>query len=376
MEEKEFRLRCFNDFSFYAKYCLKIRTKQGTVESLKLNKAQLYVHELAEKQKRETGKVRIIVLKGRQQGMSTYIGARFYHRITHSIGKRAFILTHEAEATDNLFDMTDRYNQNAPEQMRPHVGASSAKELYFDSLDSGYKVGTAGNKGVGRSQTIQLLHGSEVAFWPNAEKHARGVIQAVPGDDDTEVFLESTSDGRGNYFHEQWERAVSGQSDYIAVFVPWFWQDEYKAKWRDGWVITPEEYEIMRLHGLSQEQLAWRRLKIVELEVGGKRGEDAFKAEYPCTPEEAFDVASGRALEKLTRKVHEIRDFTPPKTWTKLMVMDWGTAHPFSIGWYCVCDDNLVLTAKEDWPERFIPKGALIRYREWYGCTGIPIHNH
>ena len=64
--------------------------------------------------------------------------------------------------------------------MRPSTGAANAKELYFDKLDSGYTVGTAGTKATGRSRTIHLFHGSEVAHWPNARDHFAGVMQAVP----------------------------------------------------------------------------------------------------------------------------------------------------------------------------------------------------
>ena len=72
-----------NDFEFYAEHCLKIRTKTDGLQPLLLNEAQRYVHEIAERQLRERGKVRIMVLKGRQQGMSTYIEARFYWKVTH-----------------------------------------------------------------------------------------------------------------------------------------------------------------------------------------------------------------------------------------------------------------------------------------------------
>src|SRR5262249_59464457 len=94
--------------------------------------------------------------------------------------------------------------------------------------DSGYKVGTAGTKAVGRSSTIQLFHGSEVAFWPFADTHAAGVMQAVPNEKDTEIILESTANGIGNFFHQTWRNAEAGKNDYIAIFVPWYWSEEYR----------------------------------------------------------------------------------------------------------------------------------------------------
>jgi hypothetical protein len=150
------------NFPYFAKSCLNIRTKKGDEKKFVLNKAQQYIHEKLEKQILETGKVRALVLKGRQQGCSTYTEARFYHKVSQNRGKRAFILTHEHEATANLFDMVRRYHDGNP--FAPSVSSSNAKELMFDKIDSGYKVGTAGNKAVGRSQTLQLFHGSEVGF--------------------------------------------------------------------------------------------------------------------------------------------------------------------------------------------------------------------
>lgn len=85
-----------------------------------------------------------------------------------------------------------------------------------------------------------------------------------------------------------------------------------------------------------------------------------------------WDITAGAALEKLRRDKHMIRDFQVPKEWTKFMVIDWGSAKPFAVGWYCVVDEDLILKAKEDWPERLIPKGALILYREYYGWNGKP----
>ncbi len=85
-----------------------------------------------------------------------------------------------------------------------------------------------------------------------------------------------------------------------------------------------------------------------------------------------WDITAGAALEKLRRDKHMIRNFEVPQEWTKFMVMDWGSSKPFSVGWYCVVDDNTTLKAKDEWPEKLIPRGALIRYREYYGWNGKP----
>lgn len=290
-EELQVRQRLKDDFPHFAAKCLKIRAKDGQIVPFVLNTAQQYVHERLERQLREAGKVRALILKARQQGFSTYIGARFYHKVTHRTGYQCFILTHEQPATDNLFAMVDRYHKHNNPLVKPSTGASNAKELYFDRLDSGYAVGTAGSKAVGRSKTIQVFHGSEAAFWPNAPLHFAGVVQTIPDLPDTESILESTANGVGGEFHERWQQAEAGIGDYIAIFVPWFWSDEYRRPVPPGFELTRDEEEHAELHGLDMEQMVWRRAKIAEL-----KDPLLFKQEYPATAVEAFQTTGHNAF--------------------------------------------------------------------------------
>lgn len=290
MRSDEKLLATFRDLTKFAPAFFTIRTKSGVPRLFELNAAQLYVHGRLETQLRETRKVRALILKGRQQGMSTLIQARYFHKVITSRGRKAYILTHETEATKNLFEMTKRYYDQLPEGLCPKADKSSTKELRFSEFDSGYSVGTAGNKGAGRSQTIQLFHGSEVAFWPHTDEHATGVLQAVSSEPGTEIILESTANGIGNYFHKMWTAAVSGASDYQAIFVPWYWQKEY-ALHTPGFQLTDEEeelYELFREDGLTKGHLEWRRVKISDLDGDPDTGLGLFHQEYPMTAQEAF----------------------------------------------------------------------------------------
>jgi hypothetical protein len=294
--EKRIRRKLRDDFCHYALKCLKIRSKTGEIKPFILNKAQGFIHDTVEHQRLATGKVRAIVLKGRQQGCSTYIEGRYFWRVTHNFGLRAFILTHDIEATNNMFEMAQRYYEHCPSIVRPSIEASNAKELIFAGLDSGYKLGTAGNKAVGRSSTIQLLHGSEVAYWPNAVEHAKGILQAVPNQANTEIFIESTAAGIGNYFHQQWQLAVAGLSDFIPIFVPWFWQNEYKLPINKDFELSEEEKHLLSIYPMSLENIAWRRSKVIELSVAGIDGNKSFCQEYPNTPREAFVMSETDVL--------------------------------------------------------------------------------
>jgi hypothetical protein len=278
------------DLTTFAPLFFKIRLKSGRAIPFTLNQAQQYLHRRLETQLAENKRVRAVILKGRQQGCSTYIQARYFHKVITNQGLKAFILTHEQDATKNLFEMTKYYYENLPKGLCPEAERSSAKELKISRYDGSYSVGTAGNKGVGRSQTVQLFHGSEVAFWQNAEEHARGVLQAVSDDHGTEIILESTANGMGNYFHGMWLQAMSGASEFQAIFLPWYWQPEYK---RFDTGFKPDEDEQLLLDayshdGLTAEHMAWRRSKIMSMSKDAGAGSELFKSEYPMNAEEAF----------------------------------------------------------------------------------------
>ena len=136
---------------FFSKHALTIKNKEtGKLEPFVFNDAQEFLHNKIEKQLKHKSMVRIIILKGRQQGMSTYVAARFYHKCTRNKGKAVFILSHEFQTTGKLFSMVDRFQQNIPEALKPHTSTYNNRQIKFDLLDSEYTTGTAGNEDVGR----------------------------------------------------------------------------------------------------------------------------------------------------------------------------------------------------------------------------------
>ena len=293
-------------FPFYGHRALYIKTKTKGLKSFKFNRAQWYLTAIAEKQKEVTGKVRIIIVKGRQQGISTWVEGRGYWYVSHRTGADVVILTHETAASRNLFTMAKRYHEHCPAPIRPELGTDNNREMTFTELDSSYKVATAGAKGTGRSQTARFFHGSEVAFWPNAEEHSSGIMQAISEEDDTEVYLESTAFGNTGFFAEQWEKASYPTEEenpfgngYIRVFIPWFWEPSYRTKLTNNFDLTAEEAEYKELHSLDDEQMQWRRKKIAEVNGDINR----FCRDYPATPEEAFNSSLDNQLVDATHVV-------------------------------------------------------------------------
>lgn len=293
------RLR--DDFEYFAKHMLRIRTKSGEVLPFRLNQGQRFLHHKLEEQRRKTGRVNAVICKGRQMGCSTYIQGRYYWRMWGGKGLSAFILTHEDKATSNLFKMTKRYHELVPDWARHATSASNAKELIFSERDCSYSVATAGTKETGRSATFQLFHGSEVAFWPNAEDHVAGLEQAfadVPG---SERILESTANGIGNVYQRRYKAAERGDSEDIAVFMPWYWDDGYVAAPPEDWLPGSKWKEYRKLYKLTIEQLYWAFLKNRKMAQATSEPEDEpcwkFKQEYPANADEAFQTAGNSFIQ-------------------------------------------------------------------------------
>lgn len=286
------------DFRFFARTCLKIVDKEGVLRPLVLNDAQEYINARAEDMLRRRGYVRLIVLKGRQQGISTWAQARAYHKTSLWPNQSAFVLSHHGDTSENIFAITENYHRNNP--VAPFTGASNARELSFARMNSSYEVQTAGSKEVGRGGTRQFFHGSEVAFWENATGHFKASVNSIALLPNTWVILESTANGVDGEFYRRWQNAVAGIGDYEAIFIPWYWQKEYRRPVEDDFVLSDTspamgiepvdgeltEREYAEVYRCDNEQMAWRRNKIID------DGLDAFKQEYPATAEEAFQSAN------------------------------------------------------------------------------------
>lgn len=286
------------DFPFFSKTCLKIVNKEGQLVPFVLNDAQKYVEARAQDMLRRKGYVRLIVLKGRQQGISTWSQGRAYHKTSLWPHQSAFVLSHHGDTSENIFAITETFHSHNP--IAPVTGAANARELSFKRMNSSYEVQTAGSKEVGRGGTRQFFHGSEVAMWENATGHFAASVESVALLPNTWVILESTAMGVDGEYYRRWQNAVAGIGDYEAVFVPWHWQSEYRrpvdadfklsttapAEGMDPISEELTEAEYAEMWGLTNEQMAWRRGKVIDA------GLDKFKQEYPATAEEAFQSAN------------------------------------------------------------------------------------
>lgn len=304
---KVIRRRLYDDFEFYARNAIEIRTKQADVRKLALNEPQKKLHAAIEAQRKATGKVRIIILKARQQGFSTYTSARMYWTLSQRKARKGLVVAHQADSSRTLFDIYRRTHTAMPELLKPATAYSSRKELVFSGLDSGIMVSTAGGEGIARGETFTDVHLSEVAFWPKATAldNLNALLQAIPNSSDTSVYIESTANGMSGVFYDLWKGAVDGTNGFLPFFSPWFHTPEYVEDVPDNFERTYEEEDIVKEYGLSDAQLMFRRRKIAQ------NGLDKFKQEYPSNAEEAF-IASGRPVFNPDQIHRMLQEAEPP----------------------------------------------------------------
>lgn len=282
----------------YIENFLYIRDKKQRLVPLKLKPAQENLYQII-KEEHQTGRpVRLIVLKGRQEGISTATEALMFQDAATRPLVNTMIVAHRDDATANLFRMNKLFYDCLPQSVQPMKKASNAKELVFENptrdegekrrrpgLRSRIKCVTAGGKGAGRSDTLTNVHLSEYAFWPGDKKSMlAGIMQAVPDDPNTMVIIESTANGF-NEFKELWDGAVDGTNGWRPVFLPWYMEQEYRRSVEPGTVWTDEEEQLRAAYHLDDEQMAWRRW-CIRVNLGGD--EQLFRQEYPNTPDEAF----------------------------------------------------------------------------------------
>lgn len=300
----------------YIEQYIKIRNKSGNLIDFKLNEPQQRLYDVIKEQKKLGKPVRIIILKARQMGFSTLTESILFKETITKFNINTGIITHQDEATTNLFNMSKLMYECLPTEMQPSRKSCNAKDLIFDNdtgtgLKSKIRCMTAGGQGVGRSYTFNNLHISELAFWPGDKKATMtGLLQAVPNLPNTMIIIESTANGF-EYFKEVWDKAVKGENDFVPLFVGWNELKEYQMQY-NGFDLTDYEKQLQETYNLTLGQLTWRRW-CIKNNCGGD--EEQFKQEYPINPLEAF-ISTGTCFfnkEIIINRINQIENKKPLK---------------------------------------------------------------
>lgn len=282
-----------HDFSYYRQH-LKIQDRAShKMIPLRPTLIQQKVRDEILKAERERRPGRIIVLKARREGVSTIVQATFAHRAFTRNNVKAYTIADEADSAQNLHGMTEQMYENLPPALQPKKASGSGQGRRLRLVGgSDLRTETAQDKHAGRSGSATLVHASEFSFWPYPAETLTAMLQIVPDEPNTLVVIESTANGVGNAFHEEWLRASDGDSAYVPLFFSWLDDPGYHkpCKAEELGELDDEEELLAEIHKATIPQLAWRRHKIRQ-DLQGRV--ERFHQEYPTTPEEAF-LASGR----------------------------------------------------------------------------------
>lgn len=255
--------------------------------------------------------ISILVLKGRQQGFTTFVTA--YQLATSILNKnfQGFTLADKSDNAETIFQNKAKFVYNQlPYQLKPSEKFNNRKQLLFEKINSSWAVDTA-TKDVGRSRTVNFFHGSECAFW----KDGIQPIQAGLGEAFTKNCIkiwESTANGYNDY-HTMWENG-----SHICCFYEWWRTKEYQILITNKNEKEKFDKEINNNTSWIFKRLKWLRdnknLTLAQLKWYYEKykkyiDKKLIMQEYPCTPEEAFLLSGDTAFdtEKLQDRLHKLK---------------------------------------------------------------------
>lgn len=337
-----------------AEDCLKIMPEEGGICPLIFNTTQWDLHERLEAQLSNFGKVRAIILKPRREGLSTYVGGRFYHKTIFKYGIRTRVTAHLDDSTKSLFRMVKLFQRFMPDRLKPSTKEDSANSLSFPINLGSYVLSTARSTESGRSDLAHLFHGSEVAYWGDgAENTISAAVETVGNKPGTEIILESTG-APGTYFEELWNRAQEG-GEYMPIFYPWYKSERNRAD-AEGLILLPEEKELMQLYpGMDEENIAFRRTKLI------LSSEQKFNREYPATPADAF-IADGELafIKPEYAQMALNRDHEPPFNAPRVLGVDPSQTLNGDYCGMCVRQGNVLVQISKFRREKVQERAAVI----------------
>ena len=276
-----------------ARALLMVRTKQGWTRPLIANAAQC-AFELERGQSN-------IVLKARQMGLTTWIAARFFLKTITQPGTLTLEVAHTQEAAEEIFRIVHRFVDWMPEPVRTgplRTSRANVRMLVFPEIDAQYRVVSAGDRNAGRGLTVQNLHCSELARWPGNPAETLAGLRAALAPCG-ELVIESTPQGVGGCFYDEWQRAA--ETGMVRHFLPWWMEKSYRGQAVEAQTLTGEEQELMRRHGLSREQIGFRR------RIGEDFGSLAAQ-EFAENAETCFAMSGECVFDRvaLDRRLHEV----------------------------------------------------------------------
>lgn len=294
-----------------AEELLFVRTRSGLVQRLRANAVQRAFE-------RTRGK-RNIVLKARQLGLTTWAAARFFLKTITQPGTLTLQVAHTLDSAEEIFRIVRRFLDYMPKHLHREclrTSVANARQIVFPAFDSEYRVVSAGERNAGRGLTVQNLHCSELARWPGDPAEILAGLRAALAPDGEQI-LESTPNGVGGCFYDEWHSAA--ETGMVRHFFPWWMEERYRADPAEPESLKEEERDLIEAHGLSPEQIGYRRqvranFRGLARQEFAEDEETCFRASGDSVFElEAVDMRLSTAPEPLeTRRNGEVEIWLPP----------------------------------------------------------------
>lgn len=358
--------RCLVDPPYFYRQELHVRTEQRTVARFgRLFPTQQILQDQVDRDRTSRRPTRMLVLKARRHRVTHWAQAYNYWNTWANENTNALTIAHDDATTQEISNIVRVFWENQPEDGRPMRSRDNKRGLVFANpeedqgarlsnpgLRSSFAVANAagaGRKtsadaqlaaGLARGQMLHVVHGSEVAFWPNGAELAQALFQTLPMEPGVVLIYETTAAGMAGWFYEQW----TDNPAWTKLFLPWFAHplyriehvarvykeltpkadetkrfDEFAAALRGGLMAQAERLAArLRLdaeeralaaahHEITWSHILWRRWKIAQ-DCGNDV--EVFHTEYPSTATEAF-ASTGRprfAQDKVFVYLHTARE--------------------------------------------------------------------
>ena len=312
----------------------------GNPSAISYNPIQKIVDDAWEEQLRTQGYIRLVIIKPRQPGMSTYTQARCFHKTIFTRNFSTLLLALDEDSTRSIFEMSRFYYDNIDPRIKPMIRYSTKKELVFENpdddtrsrypgLSSRMNFQSSSRVQVGTGTTRHAIHISEASkFDSNVTTHLEAslmpTLHRFPG---TVLVNESTAFVGGEWFRGACDRARSERSDYRLVFIPWYMHPEYRLPLdkNERMKLDKEEQFLIKLAkkgqpedrvppmDISFEQLKWRRMVRANLHDPA-----SFDQEYPYSYESAWVTYDVNVFDR--RKLYAMREhLCQPQRFVKIM---------------------------------------------------------
>lgn len=257
-------------------------------------------------QQRQKSPVRVVKVKCRQSGDSSYSAMWQFHHVYWGRQQRGLTVAHHDTTTNSLWNMMLTLYAELPSELQLPTKKENRKELAWES-GSSLIAQTAGYVELGHGLTLQHALLSEIDRWADQDRALEGILEAIPEAPGTSITIESKAERAGGWLHTFWRNSKRGLTGFTPIFTPWFLVPTFRLPVAADFEPTEEEVEWIAEFSLAPAQVLWyrkRKAAFIAKEPWG--GERRFHSSYPFTDEQSFQ-SSGYCIfpDAVLARLHE-----------------------------------------------------------------------